>query len=300
MSSQDIQSRLEQISMHRRIPYGRARSVYELEDEHRRVFSKYRGYLAQSDAFKCFFLETIELVNKAAPTKPRIRIPQSYGEFVPRLVHSFQSLCATEGLASRGYPLHGFALLRNTFDNVKLDTAALQTLTTFHAIDGIDPSTSFESRAAKKLRLKVERMVNGWISGDRSGLRTGTINELSRLDALFDDEVHGARVSRSDTTAWLKGSERLPVLPVFTGKAVALFMNRHSEIGWMTHRLVPLIQLPNRNLPDEWKHKWRVLDDGFGELVNSLTKQLGKGIGAAMVELVNAKFPYNEGSHFPL
>lgn len=46
--------------------------------------------------------------------------------------------------------------------------------------------------------------------------------------------------------------------------------------------------------------KWRVLDDSFEITVNSLTQQLGKKIGAAIVELVKTKFPFNEQSVFPL
>jgi len=46
--------------------------------------------------------------------------------------------------------------------------------------------------------------------------------------------------------------------------------------------------------------KWRVLDDSFELAVNSLTQQLGKKIGAAIVELVKAKFPFSEQFPFPL
>jgi hypothetical protein len=45
--------------------------------------------------------------------------------------------------------------------------------------------------------------------------------------------------------------------------------------------------------------KWRILDDSFEITVNSLTEQLGKKIGAAMVELVKVKFPFNEKFTFP-
>ena len=46
--------------------------------------------------------------------------------------------------------------------------------------------------------------------------------------------------------------------------------------------------------------KWRIIDDSFEMTVNSLTAQFGKKIGAAIVELVKAKFPFNEQSAFPL
>jgi hypothetical protein len=98
----------------------------------------------------------------------------------------------------------------------------------------------------------------------------------------------------------LKGAEPLPVLPRFVDSAFAMFMNRFAEVGWMAHRLIPLVQPPGVPLPDPWKEKWRIIDESFGLTVESLTKQLGKNIGAAIVEFVKAKFPFNEQSQFPL
>jgi len=34
-------------------------------------------------------------------------------------------------------------------------------------------------------------------------------------------------------------------------------------------------------------------------MINSLTKELGKKIGAAIVEFVTKKFPFNENSMYP-
>jgi hypothetical protein len=157
------------------------------------------------------------------------------------MTHSFQSLCGGERLAVKGYPYHAYTLLRNTFDNVQLAAAALQNVTDFYSIEGIDPGKPFEPRAALKLRKNTEHAVRRWMSGDRSGLSQATIDELAQWDALFDYEVHGARLSRADTQGWLKGVEPLPALPVFKEQAFGMFMNRFCEIGWMTHRLVPLI-----------------------------------------------------------
>lgn len=82
--------------------------------------------------------------------------------------------------------------------------------------------------------------------------------------------------------------------------AFAMFMNRFCEVSWMAHRLIPLVQPPDIPLPDAWKEKWRLIDESFEQSVDSLTKQLGKDIGAAIVELVKAKFPFHSQSAFPL
>ncbi len=99
---------------------------------------------------------------------------------------------------------------------------------------------------------------------------------------------------------WMKGTEPLPVLPAYNQRSFAMFVNRYCEVAWMVHRLIPLVQPPSVPLPDSWKGKWRVLDDSFRVMVYSLTEQSGKAIGAAIVEMVTAKFPFNENMEFPL
>jgi hypothetical protein len=127
-----------------------------------------------------------------------------------------------------------------------------------------------------------------------------TIDELSVLDVMFDWETHGARLSMASAVTWLKGREPLAVVPEFVEQSFALFMNRYCEVAWMVHRLLPLLQPPTVVLSDVWKEKWRTVDQAFETVVHSVTVQLGKPIGAAMVELVRTKFPFDESSSFPL
>lgn len=152
----------------------------------------------------------------------------------------------------------------------------------------------------KKLRKDTEFEVRRKMTGSDSGLTQETRDELAQWDALFDFEVHGARLSLAGAQGWMKGQEPLPVLPRFEEMQFALFLNRYCEVGWMVHRLTPAIQPPGVPLPASWMEKWRVLDDSFEITVHSLTQQLEKKIGAAIVELVKTKFPFNEQSAFPL
>jgi len=302
MTPVEFRARLDAISEQDGVPYGRAFLLFIAEEEHAHVVRKYQGYLALSGAFKCFLLETVELLNTEWRSNLKVKAPlcEFYGQFIVRLTHSFQSLCGAERLAIRGYPYDAYTLLRNIFDSVQLASAALQKVTDFHAIKGIEPEKPFEPSAALKLRKNTERAVRQWMSGDKSGLSQSTIHELARWDALFDHEVHGARLSLAEARGWLKGTELLPVLPAFKEQPFAMFMNRFCEIGWMTHRLVPLIQAPDAALPGSWRQKWRVLDECFEVSVDALTKLMGKKIGGAIVEFVKAKFPFNENSVFPL
>ena len=79
-----------------------------------------------------------------------------------------------------------------------------------------------------------------------------------------------------------------------------MYMNRFCEVSWMFHRLTPLLQTPGVLLSDMWVEKWNVIDQSFEQTVESLTKQLGKGIGIAIAELVKTKFPFTGRSVFPL
>lgn len=251
-------------------------------------------------AFKCFFLETVELLNLECLPKIKNPLSEFYALFVPRLAHNFLSLCGAERVAIRGYPYHGYTLLRNIFDNLVLTSAALQKITDFYSIEGIDPKKAFDPNTVKKLAKQTEFAVRRQMTGDQSGLSEKTLHELAKWDALFDFETHGARLSLTQAMDWIKGKAPLAILPRFDEMPFAMFMNRFSEVGWMAHRLIPLVQLQDVPFPDAWKEKWWLIDESFELSVDSLTKQLGKDIGVAIVEFVKAKFPFDSGSPFPL
>lgn len=300
LTTEEFIKRLDAISESDGVPYGRAYLLFDEEKKYQQAVLQYKGYLALSDAFKCFFLETVELVNTVCLPKVTTPLSEFYGIFVPRLVHGFQSLCGAERVAILGYPYHAYTLLRNTFDNLVLTSAALQKSTDFYSIEGVTPGKLPDIAAVRKLRKETEFKVRRKMMGSDSGLTQETRDELSKWDALFDIEVHGARLSLASAQRWMKGQEALPVLPRFDERHFAMFLNRYCEVGWMVHRLTPTIQPPDVPLPAAWMEKWRVLDDSFEIAVHSLTQQLGKKIGAAIVELAKAKFPFNEKSAFPL
>ena len=297
---EQFMKRLETISEHRGVPYARAHLLFEAEDAHGNAILQYKGYLALSDAFKCFFLETVELINTECRPKVKKPLSEYYGVFVPRVCQSFLSLCGAEHVAIRGYPYQGYTLLRNVFDNLVLSAAALQKITDFYSIEGVIPGKKFDPDEAKKLRKNTEFAARKQMTGDQSGLAANTIAELAIWDAMFDYETHGARLSATKAMSWMKGQGALPVLPKFEEMSFAMFMNRYSEVGWMLHRLIPMLQPPDAPLPDSWTEKWQILDESFEQTVHSLTEQLGKAIGAAIVELVKSKFPFTGKSVFPL
>ncbi len=274
--------------------------LFEAEDNYSQACLKYKGYLALSDAFKCFFLETIELVN--TEMRPKITAPLSehYALFVPRLTHSFKSVCGSERLALKGYPLEAYTLLRNVFDTLVLVSAAIQKITDFYSIVGVDPSKTFNPKQSKKLRKNTSYEACKHMLGDKSGLSQSTIDQLAKWDDLFDMEVHGALLSLGTAKGWMKGESHLPVLPEYLEITFAMFMNRYCEVAWLIHRLLPLMQVPDGQLNDSWKKKWVILDESFESIIESLTTELNKKIGAAIVEFVKKKYPFTENTSFPL
>lgn len=291
---------LGDISEHKGKAYARAHLLFEAEDAHAQAILQYKGYLALSDAFKCFFLETVEILNTEVRSKIRQPLSEFYGLLVPRLSQSFLTLCGAERVATRGYPYQGYTLLRNLFDNLLLTSAALQKFTDFYSIEGVSPGKSLAPEDATKLRKTTEFAARRRMTGDQSGLSPATITEIRVWDAMFDFETHGARLSATHAMDWMKGQGTLPVLPKFTERGWTLFMNRYTEVTWMLHRLLPTLQPPDIAISPPWDEKWQVLDLSFTETVNALTEQLGKPIGAALVELVRQKFPFGPQTRFPL
>ena len=301
LSPEEFQRRLEEISVYDDEPYERCQIIHEAEAEHGNEMLQFRGFLALSDAFKSFFLETIELFNTDCVPKVVDPVSEHFAIYTQRLAHSFQSVCGAERLALCGYPLQGYTILRNVFDNLVLTSAAVQKYTDFYSIEGIVPGSPVEEKSMKKLRKETEYEVQRQMTGSKSGLTQVALEQLAKIDKLYDYEVHGARLSFSASQDWLRGQASLPVVTKYNERHSAMFMNRYSENCWLIHRLLPLMQPTNvAHLNDEWKKKWRIIDDSFSTMVFSLTEQFGKPVGAAVVEFVQTKFPFNADSHFPL
>ena len=138
MSPEEFIRRLQDISISGGIPYGRTRLIAEEEQKYNSKVLQYKGHFALSNAFKCFFLETVELVNTHCRPQITAPVPGFYGLFVPRMANAFQSLCGAERIAILGYPLLAYTVLRNIFDNLILSSASLQKVTDFHSIEGVD------------------------------------------------------------------------------------------------------------------------------------------------------------------
>jgi hypothetical protein len=86
------------------------------------------------------------------------------------------------GAALHGYPLQGYAGLRNIFDNLQTTSAALQGMVDFYATEGIVPGQPLDIAKVRKLRKKTEHDISQLMAGSKSGLTQATIEELAHWD----------------------------------------------------------------------------------------------------------------------
>jgi hypothetical protein len=306
MTGAEFEKRLHATFTEGGVPFKRAHLLFDREKEYGLETLKFGGYLALSDAFKCMFLESVELANTHIPPQIKVNLSEHYPQFVPRIVSAFHYVCGAERAALNGYPLPAYTTLRNVFDTTTLMSAAMQGLTNFYLIEGLDEKgqligggPDFDPIKAKRARIDDEWKVRKKMTGKDSGLQPSTIDHLRKLDEMYDSEVHGARLSLADAMGYMKGKAPLNVLPKFKDISFAIFMNRYCEVCWTIHRLLPLIQPPDTSMPDAWVEKWEVLDDSFELTIRSLSKDLGKGVGDAYADFVQAKFPFSATSTFP-
>jgi hypothetical protein len=299
-SLEDFVKQLDAISENDGMLYGRARLLSDAEQRHQRAILQYTVYLALSDAFKCFFLETVELINPASRKNMTEPLSELHEIFVTRLIYSFKSLCGADRVAICGYPYQAYTLLQDVFNDLVLSSAALQKVTDFYSVDGVTPGKPVDIAQVRELRKRTEFDICQKMTGKESGLTQQTQDELSNWDALFHSEVHGVHLSLAATLGFMKGTELQPALPRFDAEQFAMFVNLYFEVCWMAHRLIPALQLPGVPLSQEWMNKWAVLDNALEMTVQALTVPHGNKIGAAIVELVKTKFPFNAQSYFPL
>jgi len=283
-------------------PFERLTQLKRLEATYGDEAEEYlAGYSALANAAVCFMLETCqETSQEEPPTEDKMpKDGLAYRLLVARNINSFHALRSSQISALAGYPFSGFAALRNAFDNLVNTCAVLNGMTTFHELEGIGKDGSVASgKALTKKRRDAEFSARKSMLEANSGLEQATVDQLKKLDVMFDWETHGARLSMAQTVDWIREGSPLLVGPKFVPDLFALFMNRHSEAGWMLHRLMAVTQL--RGYSAQWKKKWVFLDKAFKRAVESLTTQLNKPIGAAFSKFVTTKFPFDENSTFPL
>jgi hypothetical protein len=277
-------------------------ALRKAEDEHEaRVLGNLFGYQAISNCFQGFTANTITTVENQLREHRRSSRPSNYILLLLRMAACFRVFRAANNTFSLGYPLAGFALLRNPKDWALMIGAIGNGLTTLTTINGLErPSDAIassppEMEVVRQRRIKEERRVLDVMLRDRSGLDDSVRKELHVWEDLFNMEVHAALGSLAlEGVSWMQGHNASPPLlhSGFSQKAMLTFTNRACEVAWMILRVLPLLQVTCGQFDADWTETWKILDESFRHMSLGLAAE-GKPIGAAIVELLERKFDFN-------
>jgi hypothetical protein len=213
----------------------------------------------------------------------------------------FRSVRAAENLFTTGYPLDGYALLRDIKDRTIFIAAIAHGITSLSKIFGLDSQQPINKETYEKIKKQRKneeyKILKKMIRKD-SGLNPDILNELQLWEQFFNEEVHGSKLTYfSDGGEWLQGKRQLSIGPVPVDRAIAMYMNRSAEIGWLVTKIFPLLQLESFSFGEDWAKKWIVLDDSFRIMIKGL-EMLEKKIATAFISFVDTKFSFTANSHY--
>ena len=265
------------------------------------VTTKFHGQRVLMDSFFSFFIETIRIVNSEIKKKGWPTNYPQYGPTILFYVTLFRSFRAAENLFTCGYPLDGYALVRDIKDRAIFLGAIVNGITSLSKIfgyGGVKVLTEETYKELKDKRKKEEFRVLNLMIRTKSGLGEPVRFELQKWENFFREEVHGSKLTYfTEGGKWLKGEIPLSIGPVPMERSCAIYMNRASEIGWLIVRLFPYLQLEAHSFGEEWADKWNVLDDSFRIMIKALEK-LGKKIASAFINFVDIKFPFGPATSY--
>ena len=276
-------------------------NIIEMEKEYGQyVMQKFSGYRFLTESFFDFYIETLQAANDWISMNGTPSDAPSYSSVFLFYVMSFRRLRAAENLFLCGYPMDGYALLRDMKDRAICMGAIMNRLGSFsslylgerHIDDQGKTLTRDEYIAVSKRRAKKERAVRKQMIGEESGLTAEQIYELKRWEKLFHEEVHGSRFSYfMEGGPWLKGEKSLSIGPIPNNPSVGMYMNRSNEIDWMIFRTLPFLQLSSGAFGEKWAMKWHILDESFRSAIEDLG-HMNKKIAWAVIALVDRKFRF--------
>lgn len=274
----------------------------------------YGAYLVRtyhgSDILTCsffeFFIETLELAAENAFGGQLSNDNKTYIPFYVSMFATFRNFRATEVTKNNGYPLDGFALLRDLKDRaihlgaVVLGAAEILALHGVGVDDRAKKWTEIDYKRVRRRRIAEENTAMKVMVGSDSGLSDDDRRELEKWRDLFHEEVHGSRFTYVEDFRRLVVDRRLPPFgpePHENVRDVSMFLNRSLEVAWMVLRIFPFLQLRPRAFGEGWVAKWELLDEAC-RLQSESLGDLGKPIGYAFIRFMDAKFPFSPDTAF--
>ncbi len=303
MNVKEWQKRLENTFSFNDVVGGQLQGIFQCEREYGEYVAKtFYGQSALIHSLQGFLIESInestDFVNKYG----RPKNCDYYSSTIIYFITMFRRIRACEILLLNGYPLDGYALLRDLKDRVIFLAAIAHNLTTWNALLGygqdVPAPTSYENKLTKaeqqlmiKNAKKEERRLLDLIIRNKSGLDQQTRKELGIWEKMFNYEIHGAKLSFfTELGDWAIKGNSLSIGPTPKIGPLCMYMNRICEVGWLVTRLLPYLQPVANAFGKGWQKRWEILDDSFLYMQQGLGRT--KKIGDAFITFVNHKFRF--------
>lgn len=270
-----------------------------LEDsygEHVRL--NYHGHRALCGAFTVFFHDTLYSVARSYPGHATEALARHQPALFVDAVATFRSFRAAEALLYAGYPLDGYALLRDLKDEAAYCAALVSGHTDYVRLRGLGELTSEDGTPhVRKAREREERRLLPLYFGEQSGLSAPHLAAVKHWNDLFHLEVHGSRLTTTDVFGWFRREHDLEIAPRPKDRTIGLYVSAQPVVAWMHLRCLPFLQLPGRMLDAGWANRWTVLDESFAWMLRTWTAPT-LNTGEALGALINSRFAFSPSNHY--
>lgn len=257
------------------------------------VAQNYAGHRALWASFMTFFMETLDRAARSyAAFDTAKRAPHHPTVFVDAVTH-FRSFRAADALLYAGYPLDGYALLRDLKDEAVFLGALSSGSTNYRRLRGFGQDAALPERSIQtRLRKKEESRLLHEFFSDSGGVDAILAAEARRWSDSFHREVHGSRFTAVDVSRWFLDGNPLEFAPVPRRETIGPYVSAFPVVGWMFLRCLPFLQLPGKRFDEDWERDWRLLDTSFRWMLSTWDESRAP-TGTALTSLIEVRLPFD-------
>jgi len=280
--------------------------VMDAEPEVGAAFNdKYYGFRVLTDSFMDLFGEAIWKQGEYGNANGWPQDRKYYVMCLMMFLTMFRSFRAAELLALQGgYPLSSYIIMRSVKDQAfALCGAAsgIATVPTLFGWEGFggEPWTKEKYGQVIKNRMKTEDKMVRHLIGKQSGLSQTSQDELIEWNRMFNWEAHRGLFTMFQASHKVIETTKFDMVlgPSPDETLETMYTNTCMSIGWMILRLLPYMRRAETPKDAEWNKKWKLLDDSYRMMLDSLAK-MGKKIAPAIIELVDKKFAFDPETYY--
>lgn len=251
------------------------------------------------DSFQEYFIETLFLAYhnyKANIINEEIK----YEWYLPNLtnfINIFKSVRAAEVTFYKGYPLDGFAQLRDLIDQSIFISAIIKGLTSLAKVKGLEiiKENKDDKKFVKEIKNKrkpAQKAILDAMLFKNADLNIDIREDIIFWRELFHEEVHGSGWSYVFELYNLTHRSEISVYPEYDEKSAGMYANRMCEISWILLRCFPFLQLNHNVFGAEWSNKWHILDESFQFMVRGFDLKISDAV-TTFIDHHFAYFPEN-------